>query len=243
MFKLPSTLLLIGFLAAPLHAAVININSSNGILAPSTRGAANTTYFGWDAFGNDGDGVPGGVVNDTTPDIGTDPGGVQFITTNGQDHTPFAPPTGAGNLYTFTGTPAEQVTVTTSGILGSGFTTIIAQAITASFGNPTYFSGIPTFTAINGVNPTIINGLNANGFEQLLVRWDIPGNQSNYTFDFSGPYQHYSNDKFVVDTYWDANGFQPDIFGVPEPGRASLLAASLLSMLMRRRRAARASLA
>jgi hypothetical protein len=226
-----------------VQAATFAIHSATGIIAPTTRGSANTTYFGWDLFDNSGDGVPGGIVNDTTPDIGANPGGVQIVTTNGEDHTPFSPPTGAGNLYTFTGTPAEQVTVTTNGVLGSGFTTIIAQAITAGGGFGSNFSGIPTFTAINGVNPTVINGMNANSLEQLLVRWDIPGNQLNYTFNFSGPYQHYSNDKFVVDTYWDASGYQPDIFGVPEPGRATLLAAGLVSLVMRRRRASREVLA
>lgn len=218
-------------------AATFAISEATGIIAPSTRGSANTTYFGWDAFGNDGDGVPGGVVDDTTPDIGTNPGGVRLQTTNGEDHTPFSPPTGAGNLYTFTGSVAENVTVTTSGVVGAGFTTIIAQAISAAQGNPTFFSGIPTFTAINGVNPTIINGLNANGIEQLLVRWDLPGNQTNYSFDFTGAIQHYSNDKFVVDTHWSPTGYQEDTFAAtPEPGRAVLIITGLATVVMRRRR-------
>jgi hypothetical protein len=223
--------------ASSTQAATFAINTATGIIAPTTRGSANTTYFGWDTFGSDGGG-PASNINDITPDIGTNPGGVRIQTMNGEDHTPFGPPSGGGNIYTFTGTANENVTVTTNGVFGTGFTTIIAQAVTANFGNPTYFSGIPVFTAINGVSPTIINGLNANGFEQLLVRWDVPGNQSNYTFNFTGSDMHYSNDKFVVDTFWDANGFQPDIFGVPEPGRATLLAAGLLSLVMRRRRAA-----
>lgn len=229
-------------LSAVAPAETFVLGEANGIVAPSTRGSANTTFFGWDAFGNDGDGIAGGVIDDTTPDIGLNPGGVRIFTTNGEDHTPFNPDTGpgsAGNLYTFTGSVAEHVIVTTSGVVGTGFTTIIVQAISAAQGNPTLFSGIPVFSDIDGVTPTLIHGLNANGIEQLLARWDLTGNQTTYDLDFSGPINHYSNDKFVVDTHWSATGFQPDQFtATPEPGRAMLAVLGLLGMAFRRHRSA-----
>lgn len=222
------------------NAAIIDIGTQTGIISPTSRGGANTTYFGWDLFGADGpSGVVTKLVDDITPDIGTDPGGTRFMTTNGQDHTPFSAPSAAANIYTFTGSLAESVTVTTAGVLGTGFTTIYVQGLTANQGSPTYFSGLPTLGTINGVAPTFTIGLNANGLEQFVARYDLVGNQLNYTFTLDAPVaaQHFSIDKFVVDTVWSNSAIAGDSFtAVPEPAALSfsLLA---LGMMFRRRRA------
>ncbi len=235
----PSCLLALACLLAGTtasSAATFVIAASNGIIAPSTRGQANTTYFGWELFGSEGAGGPN-IVDDTTPDIGTNPGGVRIVTTNAQDHTPFAAPGAAANIYTFNGTLSEDLTMTTAGTNGSGFTTLIIQGISAPQGNPTYFSGQPTFGDIAGVTPTYISGLNAAGIEQFLVRYDLPGNLTNYTTSMIGSALHFSLDKLVVDTYWSATGYQGDTFAAtPEPGRAMLLGLGVAGMCLRRRR-------
>lgn len=225
--------------AATASATTFFLDQQSDVVAPTGRGGANTTYFGWELFGNDGDGVPGGVVDDATPDIGA-AAGVRIITTNGQDHTPFSGPTAAANIYTFTGTLGEDVTIVTDGVAGTGFTTIFVQGITAPQGNPTYFSGTPTFSSINGVSPTYVSGLNQNGIEQYVLKYELPGNQASYTFSMAGSDQHYSLERLVVDTYWSASGYQSDVAvaAAPEPGRVLLVGAGLFGMMLRRRRAA-----
>lgn len=238
MKSTPLVLLFLLFVSASGHAATLVINESSNVMAPTGRAGANSTYFGWELFGNDGDGTPGGVVNDTSTDIGTNPGGVRIITINGQDHTPFSSPTAAANIYTFEGTLAEDVTVTTAGTIGIGFTTLYIQGITAFQGNPTYFSGTPSFSAINGVLPTYVSGLNANGVEQFAVRYDLPGNETNYTFSMTGSAQHFSLVRLVVDTFWSPTSFHGDtLAATPEPSRAMLLIGGLTGLITRRRRA------
>src|SRR5262245_57532228 len=103
----------------PAFADPFNMSQATNVVAPSTRGAATTTWFGWESWDDPGTNNP---INDITPDIGTDPGGVSFQTINGDNHR-----AGSGNLYfPSTGnTLHEQVTVTTSGTVGSTGTTTI----------------------------------------------------------------------------------------------------------------------
>jgi|GEM_PF-1250715 hypothetical protein len=172
------------------------------VVAPTTRGNANTTYFGWDTFCEVGfDNVP---INDSTPDIGTTTTGVSFVTTNGEDHV-----SSSRNLYVGAGTLSEEVTVVTDGTVGSGFTTIIAQAVTA-------FGGFPaaslTFSSINGVAPQVVQTTNIAGKGQVWAKWRLPGNQASYTFTVTGPtgVSGWSFDKFIVDTLWSATVYQAD---------------------------------
>lgn len=183
------------------------------VVAPTTRGNANTTYFGWDTFCEVGfDNVP---VNDTTPDIGTTTTGVSFVTTNGEDHV-----SSSRNLYVGAGTLSEEVTVVTDGTVGSGFTTIIAQAVTA-------FGGFPaaslTFSSINGVAPQVVQTTNIAGKGQVWAKWRLPGNQASYTFTVTGPtgVSGWSFDKFIVDTLWSATVYQADTM---QAGNPALLA-------------------
>jgi hypothetical protein len=182
------------------------------VVAPTSRGGANTTYFGWDTFCEVGfDNVP---INDTTPDIGTTTTGVSFVTTNGEDHI-----SSSRNLYVGFGTLSEEVTVVTDGVVGSGFTTIIAQAVTA-------FGGFPnaslTFGSIAGVAPEVVQTTNIAGKGQVWAKWKVPGNEASYTFTVTGPtgVSGWSFDKFVVDTQWSATAYQTDVMSAGNPAQS-----------------------
>ncbi|GEP41834.1 beta strand repeat-containing protein [Brevifollis gellanilyticus] len=187
------------------------IDQVAGIIAPTTRGAANTTWFGWDTFCDPGfDNVP---INDSTPDIGTTTTGVSFVTTNAQDHI-----SSTRNLYVAAGTLAEEVTVVTSGVphATEGFTTIIAQAVTAFGGFP---SSSLSFGSIEGIAPQVVVANNINGSGQAWAKWKIPGNKASYTFTVTGPANQsgWSFDKFVVDTHFSPTAYQPDTITTGNP--------------------------
>jgi hypothetical protein len=192
--------LLVGAGLHPGAAATFTMDQLLDVTVPSSRGSANTTWFGWEAFNESNTrNVP---IDDSTPDLGTTASGARFRTTNGEDHV-----ISSGNLYFFTTgqSLAEEITVPTSGTVGTGFTTIILQAVTApGFGS---FPAPITLNAINGVTPTIVQGSNAAGLGQFWAVWTVPGNQAGYTITLTGPanQQHYSFDRVVVDTFWSAS--------------------------------------
>lgn len=193
----------------PKSPPTFKLNQQSVVIAPTTRGRANTTYFGWDTFCEVGfDNVP---INDTTPDIGTTTTGVSFVTTNAEDHI-----SSSRNLYVGFGTLSEEITVVTDGTVDSGFTTVIAQAITAFGGFP---SSNLTFSAIEGVNPEVIVTTNLAAKGQVWAKWKIPGNKASYTFTVTAPtgQSGWSFDKFVVDTYWNATSYQPDTVTAGNP--------------------------
>ena len=169
----------------------------SGAVIPSSRGGRGTTYFGWDTFGNPG---PASVIDDSTPDLGSDPTGLaRFRTTNGEIHQ-FA---GGANLYFLSGTLAEEVTVPTDGVPGSaGFTTIILQ-ITSALGGQggTTFATDIALSSLNGVAPIVVQGSNSVS-AHLWAKWIVPGNQPTYTIAISGPpgQAHFSFDRVIVDT-------------------------------------------
>jgi hypothetical protein len=128
----------------------------------------------------------------------------------------------------------ETVTFDTTGVLGTGFTSLILQGVTAfgPFGTPL------TFGNINGVSPTVVQGLNAAGNAQFWAKWDLPGNQNTYTGTLlTGANSFVSFDVLSVDTYWNAASFQPDAAIVPESGSAMLLLLTAAAGFVRRRRA------
>ncbi len=206
------------------NAATYIISAQMGLIAPSTRGGADTTFYGWDNFNDPANRAQ--AIDDATPDIGTGVAGARFRTTNGEDHV-----LGSGNFYLFAGTPAEEVTAVSAGILGAGFTSVILQGVTAFDAYP----GLWSFPAVNGVMPAFAQGVNAAGLGQFWVKYDFPGNTGSYVIPFTAGGSHYSIDKFTVDTVWNAQGFSPDsAVPVPEPSALSLLA--LTGVLLRRRR-------
>lgn len=195
------------------QAADFTLRSSSTIVVPTTRGAANTTWFGWDSFGNISD-----PIDDTTPDIGTTTTGVRFRTLSGTDHT-----SSSGNYYSF-GNPAnEEVTVVTNGTPGSaGKTTIIAQLVTV-FGG---FAAPWVVGEINGVKPVaVVQGPNSAGRGQLWAMWELPGNAATYTFTLNGVPggTMYSFDKIEIDTFYDpSGGSHPDSMVLAPPADFTL---------------------
>lgn len=204
---------------ASANVPTFRMDQVSNVVAPTGRGvAANSTYFGWETFNEVADiAVP---INDSIPDLGTNPGGVNFQTTNAQVHI-----SSTRNLYVGSGTLSEQVTVTTDGTPGSGFTTIIAQAVTA-------FGGFPdtiTFSNIAGVAPTVVQTNNSIGSGQVWAKWKIPGNATNYTFTVTGPanVSGFSMTRFVVDTFWSATGYQTDVMRGATPNNTFVMAKAL----------------
>jgi hypothetical protein len=212
--------------AAVATAAPFDIATSTGLFTPSFRGAADSTWTGWELFGSSTT-----LINDTTPDIGTHPG--SFITTNGEDHV-----SGSFNYYSLFGTVAEDVTFTAPGPAAGGFTTVIVQAKTLpgfSWNDEVNL----IFGPIDGVAPTQALLAESNsGFGQLFVKYEIPGTVTVPTFSLSssGADSHTSFDQFVVDAYWSADGFAIDsAIATPEPATTALLALAASAGLFRRK--------
>lgn len=210
----------------PGLAEVFNIATASGLYAPSFRGTANSTWVGWNTFG-DGPGDPtGGVaelIDDSTPDIGTHAG--RFVTTNAQDHR-----STSTNYYAGEGAVSEDISFETPGGTG-GFTTVIVQA-------NTLFDEFPTtihFSPLAGVDPVetlqAANGLPGPvGGGQLFAKYEIPGTLSSpATLSISsGPFSFVSFDKLVVDTLWSPTGYaQVSAIGTPEPSSVVFTAAGL----------------
>ena len=193
-------------LAEPAAISHIMEQAANYV-EPSSRGGANTTFFGWENFGVVGSPA---VIDDSTPDIGSDSSGLaRFRTANGQTHG------NGGNLYFFSaGTLKEEVTVPTNGVVGEeGFTTIILQINSASGGmGGGAFAGDIMLDPIEDVTPTIVVGGSSVGTAFLWAKWEIPGNKATYTIKIEGePLQaHYSFDRLVVDTKYSAYGYVGD---------------------------------
>lgn len=198
---------LLGTAGLSAHADTFNLGQLTDVAVPSTRGNANTTYFGWELFNDSESPAYDGVLLDSTPDVGTDPGGVQIRTVNNEDHI-----NASGNLQVSTSghTLYEEVTVKTDGTVGAtGTTTIIAQFVTSSGDFP---SGAITLSSINGVLPNVVRSVNAEGKGQVWAKWVLSGNAATYAFTILGPVPGtgYSVDRLVVDTHWSATTPQPD---------------------------------
>jgi hypothetical protein len=222
--KYATCCLLILAAAFRAEAATYLISEQTGLIAPVTRGGADSTFYGWETFNDPASrNVP---INDSTPDIGTPAAGALFRTTNGEDHV-----LGSGNFYLFAGNPAEEVTAVSAGLLGTGFTTVILQGMTAFDPYP----GMWSFAPVNGIAPEFAQGVNANGFGQFWVKYNFPGNAANYVIPFSATGSHYSIDRFTVDTVWSASGFSGEsALAVPEPSVAALLLLTCLGLCRRR---------
>lgn len=215
-------------------ATVFDIHTAAGVFAPSFRGDANTIYVGWDSFGELGD----TVINDSTPDLGTDAG--SFVTTNGEDHQ-----SGSLNYYSAFGTVAEEISFSTSGTAGSGYTTVIVQLET-TFGS--FNPAVPIqFSTIEGVVPTIVLGDNAipgapfgPGGAQLFAKYELLNAPTSLSLSLSSITHpggsHLPMGKFIVDTLWSPTAFSSDTaVNTPEPSTA-LLALLGLSLIATQKR-------
>ncbi|MEQ1747971.1 MAG: putative Ig domain-containing protein [Prosthecobacter sp.] len=194
---------------SPPSAYVMSQNA--GLVAPSSRGLVGTTWFGWEAFNEPA--ARAQPIDDSTPDIGTTMVEANFQTTNSQDHV-----LDNGNLSFTSGTLAEQITVPTNGTIGSsGFTTLVLQ-IAAVSGSGAFAAPI-TLSSINGLAPTVVQGLNSGGDGQLWAKWDLPGNQASYLISISGaPGQaNFSFDRVMVDSLYSMDGYLADSMAALPP--------------------------
>lgn len=221
------------FSCAEADAAIWTLSSQTGLIAPSGRGDAGNLYAGWDTFSGNPPSAPDFVspIQDSTPDLpGSVLQGASIRTNNGEDHL-----SASGNYYSSTGRVDETVTAPASGIAGVGFTTIIAQGITAfgAFGSPLSFS------VIGGISPEVTFGTTAGtGRDFFVAVWHLEGNEPSYSFTMNGG-GFTSLDQLSVDTFWSPFASHPDQFiAVPEPGAGSLALALPGLVLFRRRRQA-----
>ncbi len=208
-------------LVTPAYAHAMS--QSAGLFAVTERGTAASTYFGWETFNDASDrAVP---INDSSPDIGSATVGANFQTTNAEDHV-----IDNGDLSFASGTLAEQVTVPTSGTVGTeGFTTIVMQI--AAIPGAGSFPATISLNSLNGVAPTVVQAVNSAGDGQLWAKWDLPGNQANYAITITGPANqaNFGFDKVTVDTHFSTTAFLPDsVAATPPTITTSILASRLI---------------
>ena len=226
--------------AHSVSAAPVDLKTVTNVFAPSFRGQGSTTYFGWESFDDPtaGDDVSpedeDWVIDDNVTDIGTYVGTLARLRGNnlpfgqgGVDHI-----SSTRNIYTAGSFLDETVTAPTVGTVGSGFTTIIVQGVTA-FGP---FGGDVLYSAINGVLPITAQTNNAIGSGQFWAKYEIPANAETYDFTLTSNGQNMSLTRIVVDTMWSASGYASDLAIVPEPGSICLFALGSMAIGLFRRR-------
>lgn len=210
--------LVVGTLLAGVASAQaqFNIETGTGLFAPSYRGTANTTWFGWGPGSFDG-ATDNELIDNPAPTLGTTTIGV----TLNQDPVINDILSGSNNIYTgFAGVTSLTLDIPTSGTEGSGFTTIIVQG-RALFGG---FGTAPALSDIAGVSPTFVTSNNANGAGQFWAKYEIPGNATSYDLDISfAAASHTSIGELQIDAGWSASGYSSDLAVVPEPSTWTLL--------------------
>jgi hypothetical protein len=226
--------------------AQFNISTGVNTFTPSFRDLANTdanstSYWGW------GSGSFDGATNNELidfPVVSLGAGGSDGTLSQGADLRDIL--SSGNNIYTFTftnsGNPLTlNLGVPTNGTVGTGFTTIILQGMTANFGTDTTFPvSAFTFPQVGGVSPTVAIGQNnASPFKlgQFWAKYEIPGNAASYSIGLGLAAEHISISKLVVDTQWSATGFAPDTAVVPEPTSVLLTIIGTSALMLRRRRA------
>lgn len=245
----------ISLLAASFTHAQSVISTSTDIFTPSFRGEANTVYYGWSSnFDSDPVSESGEVFNSPnppTPNSGTSVTTYPLQQTNA-DGTPVTSPdiiSSTNNIYYGPGgggTAYLKLTIDTSGVEASGFTTIIVQGVSLQNAQAPLFA-VPSLSSIGDVAPTFVYGLNAadptNQELQWWAKYELTGNEPFYdiiiTLTSGGPSNPISINKLSVDTLWSSSGFASDtVQAVPEPSTYALLAlgVAILSYAKLRRR-------
>lgn len=235
-------------LAASAQAATFIIPEASALFTPSFRGAANTTYFAWNAGSWDGndDTASFDVINSVPPLAGTGSSNQGRIYQNSAGDII----SGSNNIYA--GSAGQNLTLViptngTPGASATGSTTIIIQGLGLS---GSAFGGAPggmdtlVFGTIGGVTAEYVGGVNtggnAAGATQFWAKFSIPGNLPQYSVDVSASVAGLgvlSVTDLSVDTFWtpEVRTFAPDIAIVPEPASA-VLGLAALGLLARRRR-------
>lgn len=216
------------------------IVTATGPFTPSFRGAASTTYFGWNNGSWDGNDDVATTVDTLNGFPSINPGslaGPLLVQTSAADIV-----SGSNNVYTSPANLKMMLSIPTAGTPGTGFTTIIVQGNSLAGGG---FGGLldtAKFGTIEGVAPTYVYGGNASTETQFWAKWELPGNSASYSVDITGTTTELgvaSLSDMVVDTQWSPNGYAIDTAAaVPEPTSFALVGAALTfaTALVRRRR-------
>ncbi len=215
--------------ATPAFAADIA-----GFTAPDawSRGGANTTYYGWDAF----EGGPK-LLDDSSPDINPFAiSGVSIV----QNTDVFANVRASQNLYSG---PADSFDITadakSDGGTG-GFTTILVQIAGSVFGPGRTPAGVAANSfSINGEAPgSLASGYIADNRNLWWLEWILPGSQPLYQLEIDTEATSASLSKITIDTAWSAASAldNTSVTVVPEPGSITLIAAACALFVARRRR-------
>lgn len=177
-----------------------------------SEGASGSTYSGWKVFADD---VPGGLINDNTPEFGS--GGASLTETTG---TAFV--TGGGNIYSFAAATAFTVNVPTVNLGPSPFDTrIVAQFRT--LGTELDYANIKvngaTASIIYKSDPIALGGFGGNQYDYLAA-WDLTSVTGPLTLTFNAAGSSMSLDELHVDTF-------SSVAAVPEPSSMLLMAAAV----------------
>lgn len=232
--------ILTGIFAANVARAQHVISSTTSLFAPSFRGNASTTYFGWtegnwDA--NPGDEtLAGELINNPAPNI--NPGAlanVGLVQTTNVDIL-----SSSNNIFTNnTANAGLTLTIPTAGSAGSGFTTIVIQGKGLASGQGLLNHVL--WGDINGVSASFVVGGNATSpsTTQWWAKYEIPGNLATYNVNITGA-PGASNTfpisiaELRIDTAWSPSGYAPDTATVPEPASIGLIALGGMTWLRRR---------
>ena len=225
-------------LAALTVAATTCVQAQNVIadaadpFPTSFRGAANTTYFGW----NDGsfDGASNDeIIDNPTPTLGTIVPGISLTQLTTGDIL-----ASSNNIYNGAGPNSNAAAITlvipTAGTPNTGFTTVIVQGrattggpspttltTVPSFGNIVGFSTVDTVVTPISVAPTLVWGRNSGGRTQWFVKYEIPGNAATYILPIGlvggAGVSPTSIANLQVDTLWSETGYASDVAFLTTP--------------------------
>ncbi len=235
MKKIPCVLLLtcsILIAATTARAEVYDLTVATSLYAPSFRGEADTTWFGWNEGQFFGSPVPGPslrILNNPATSNGTiGLTGVELYQNDRASGNFTMIGSSVGNIYTGSGPVGKQAAATlvapmpVGGV--DGYSTIVIQGRTTTAGGfstiESLISNFPVFSSINGVSPSFVITGNAANQGQWWAQYEIPGYAPSYSIGLTFPggsgTTPISIAGLTVDAYWSATGYA-DVSAVPEP--------------------------
>lgn len=249
MKKIPYVLLLAGSIfaaATTARAEVYDLTVATSLYAPSFRGQADTTWFGWNEGKFFGSPVPSSgsrVLNNSATSNGTiGLTGVEFYQNDRASGNFTMIGSSAGNIYTGSGPIGKQAAATLVAPMAAGgvdgYSTIVIQGRTTTAGGPATIQSLlanyPVFSSINGVSPSFVISANAANQGQWWAQYEIPGYASLYSIGLTFPggsgTAPISIAALTVDTHWSATGYV-NVSAVPEPGTWALGIGGLLAVV------------
>lgn len=191
-----------------------------------TRGDAGTVYHEWAAFSDEG--PAGGVILDTTPEIGSIGPAPHSVSENSGS----AFVTGGGNIYSFSA--ATDFTVNIGGTAAAGQPTRVALQI-KTLGTELDYGSV----TLNGaawdskveLGRVALGGFGGADVETLFL-WTLTDALANYVFDFNSVESSMSFDALSV-----------DVAPVPLPGALVLMLSGISGFAAVARRRAQSAAA